>query len=43
MIESAVGTDNFFNALKIYLDDNKYKTATHYDLIAAFEKVGAKN
>lgn len=40
-LRTTVGNTRFFNALKRYYEQNKYKNAKPDDLVGAFEKVGA--
>lgn len=39
-LRNTVGEEIFFNSLKRYYEDYKFKNATPYDLIASFEKSG---
>ncbi|KAI6170403.1 Thyrotropin-releasing hormone-degrading ectoenzyme [Aphelenchoides bicaudatus] len=38
MIEGVFGSEKFYAALKLYLETHKFGTATHEDLISAFEQ-----
>ena len=40
-IRTTIGNKRFFNALKRYYEQNKFKNAEPDDLVGAFEKVGA--
>lgn len=39
-LRTTVKEETFFNSLKKYYNDNKFKNATPYDLIASFERCG---
>jgi aminopeptidase N len=40
-LRTTIGDELFFKALKKYYQTYKFKNATPYDLVGAFEKVGA--
>lgn len=40
-IRESIGEEKFFNGLKRYLEENKFKNATPENLVGSFERVGA--
>ena len=40
-LRSTIGDERFFKGLKRYYNDYSFKNATPYDLVGAFEKIGA--
>ncbi len=42
-LRQSIGDERFFKGLKKYLELYSFKVATPYDLVGAFEKVGAKS
>ena len=38
-----IGEKDFYKALKIYFENNKFKNATKLDLISAFEQASEQN